>query len=381
MPHAGRDALNDHLDRWVRVEIRVFGRSLPAFQVCGTVGLVLGIVLTQGIAALRGLSPWVLAATALAAVLTFLGVALVTLIVTGREKLVYYRHEVAVVVVVTLLLRFLGEPVLPYLEVTLLGVGAFLIAGRIGCLMVGCCHGRPHGLGVRYGEAHARAGFSPQLVHVRLFPVQGVESLLVLGVVVWGSALVLGGRPAGEALGLYAACYGVGRFALELARGDADRYELLGFSEAQWSSLILMGLLAAAEAAGALPLSRWHIVAVAGIAVVMAAMTARRRFGRRRWLFDAKHVEELAAAVAALSSVSTGAETRVAQTPSGIRISAGTIGGARHVSLSCAGAPMNATEAGRIAELIRRLMRHTGQGRLVAGNGGVYHWIAADEVD
>jgi prolipoprotein diacylglyceryltransferase len=40
------------------------------------------------------------------------------------------------------------EPIIPYLDVTILVIGIFLVCGRIGCLMVGCCHGKPHRWGV-----------------------------------------------------------------------------------------------------------------------------------------------------------------------------------------------------------------------------------------
>ena len=39
-------------------------------------------------------------------------------------------------------------PVLPYLDLTCLGLGIFLVCGRQGCLMVGCCHGKPCGWGI-----------------------------------------------------------------------------------------------------------------------------------------------------------------------------------------------------------------------------------------
>ena len=69
---------------------------------------------------------------------------------TGEERIIYYRHEIAVMVVAALLLWLLRQPLLPYLDVTILGIGMFLTCGRMGCFMVGCCHGRPHDWGVCY---------------------------------------------------------------------------------------------------------------------------------------------------------------------------------------------------------------------------------------
>jgi len=101
----------------------------------------------------------------------------------------------------------------------------------------------------------------------RLFPVQALESALVLAIVTAGSALVLGNAEAGAALSLYVAGYGAGRFALEFLRGDPDRRHLLRVSEAQWTSAGSALALVAAEAAGLLAFHPWH-------AAVAAALTA-----------------------------------------------------------------------------------------------------------
>src|SRR5262249_38293875 len=150
------------------------------------------------------------------------------------------------------LLRILGQPALPYLDITILGVGAFLVFGRIGCFMVGCCHGRPYRWGVRYRDKHASAGFPRYLVGVPLFPIQLVESAIVLGVVCVGIAIALQRATPGEALAWYVAAYGVARFSLEFLRGDAERPYYLGFSQPQWISLILIALLVFEEFRGAI---------------------------------------------------------------------------------------------------------------------------------
>src|SRR5262249_53815932 len=169
--------LNSSFDNLVRPEIRVFRRSRPAFQVCGYTGLALAILVALALATRLGLSLVMMAALILAAVLTFFGLVMVTKIITGEERIIYYHHEIAVMVVAAFLLWLLRQPVLPYLDVMILGIGAFLVCGRVGCLMVGCCHGRPHRLGVCYREEHADAGFTPYFVGVRLFPGHAVDLL------------------------------------------------------------------------------------------------------------------------------------------------------------------------------------------------------------
>ena len=86
------------------------------------------------------------------------------------------------------------------LDVTALGLGVFLTCGRCGCLMVGCCHGKPFRWGVRYGEAHAREGFPAVYVGARLFPVQALEAVIVAAVVSACAVAIVLGAPAGTAV-------------------------------------------------------------------------------------------------------------------------------------------------------------------------------------
>ena len=39
------DALNSHLDEFIRMDVRIGRYTLPAFKLCGCTGLVLAIVL------------------------------------------------------------------------------------------------------------------------------------------------------------------------------------------------------------------------------------------------------------------------------------------------------------------------------------------------
>src|SRR5215471_17085213 len=172
-----------NLNRLARTETRVLTRSLPAFQVCGYTGLGLAVLLAIVLTRYLGLSPITMILIVAASVPTFLGLVMATKIITGEERIIYYHHEIAVVLAAALLLLLLRRPILPYLDLTILGVGTFLAFGRVGCFMVGCCHGRPNRWGVSYSAGHAAAGFTHFYVGVRLFPIQLVESLWVAAVV------------------------------------------------------------------------------------------------------------------------------------------------------------------------------------------------------
>jgi hypothetical protein len=351
-------------------------RRLPAFQVCGCLGLELAVLLALGLVLYQGRSPWVMGAVIASAIGTFYLLAFATKIITGEEQLIYYHHEIGVLLNAALLLTLLGQPPLPYLDATILGVGMFLTCGRIGCLMVGCCHGRPCGWGVRYRPEHAEAGFPAHYVGVRLFPIQAVESLWVLGVVLVGSSMVLGGAAPGAALAWYVVMYDLGRFCFEFVRGDSDRTYMAGFSEGQWISLGLTLLVAALELAGVLPLHDWHLAVAVGLALVMLLVTLwRRRQNHREHLLRPAHLREIARALTLAEDSRTG----VAHTSRGLHISTGVaLDGTvavRHYTLSRSPQPLAEADARAIAGVIRHLRHQEQTHSLRPGNHGTFHVV------
>src|SRR3954447_18930561 len=98
-----------------RPTVMVHRRSWSSFHVCGSVGWIAGISFALLLTVRRGLSLWVTAVLAFAAVVTFLALNMAVKILTGEENIVYYHHEVAVVIVSSCLLRIWEQPVLPYL--------------------------------------------------------------------------------------------------------------------------------------------------------------------------------------------------------------------------------------------------------------------------
>src|SRR5574338_104941 len=71
----------------------------------------------------------------------------------GVETIVFYETGFAAIGSVLLLGATTGADVPRLLDLTTMGIGVFLVFGRLGCLAVGCCHGRP-GRGITYGPAH-----------------------------------------------------------------------------------------------------------------------------------------------------------------------------------------------------------------------------------
>lgn len=383
---------NGYLDKLVRTEIRLFNRNLFAYQVCGYTGLVLCILLTMTLAAYSGLSLSIMAGVIGVAILAFLGLVMATKIITGEERIIYYHHQIAVMVMAALFLNILSQPVLVYLDMMILGVGVFLIFGRIGCLMVGCCHGRPSKWGVCYRKEHVDAGFTPHYVGVRLFPVQVVESLWVFGIVLAGILFVLGGRAPGYVLAWYVIAYGIGRFCFEFARGDPERSYYWGFSEAQWISIILMCAVVWMELAGILTFHLWYVIANVGVMLTMIAVAVIRRFrptARHKFL-NPHHIREVAEAIEYVSGkaeqraiFSRGNTVKVVVpmscTSLGIRISSGKIKDAQvlvdHYCFSSQKETMTEKTAKILADLIIQLRHSSCTRELITQNQGIFHLL------
>lgn len=105
--------------------------------------------------------------------------------------------------------------------------------GRIGCLMAGCCHGRP----AVWGLYHVNLG-------TRVIPVQLFESLFLAGLCVflWQTTA----KHPGTGFSKYLLLYGIWRFTAEFFRADDRGKTLVSFlSPSQLTSVLLIvsGLL------------------------------------------------------------------------------------------------------------------------------------------
>jgi prolipoprotein diacylglyceryl transferase len=376
-----KDLLNRVLDKTVRPELRLGARVWPAFRVCFCAGVCLAVTLTMVLTILTGQSPLVMLAISAAGIATFFALAMLIKLITSREQMAYYHFEIAVMFVAALLLRWLNVQPLVYLDLTIMSIGACQICVRLGCLMAGCCHGRSSTLGVCYRDEHARDGFTPYYVGVRLFPIQVVESLWVCCLVLVGSALILSGSAPGTTLSWYVMAYGIGRFTFEFVRGDTDRPYFAGFSEAQWISLILMSAVVWAEMKGHLVFRVWHVAALGAMVAVMIVVALNSRIRRqvKQRLLHPQHVREVAYLLAMLSDLEQ-KEVRIGSTFLGVQISASTFeseaGQMYHYALSCEKEVMTEATAHVMATLICRLKHLQETDELLKRRAGVFHLFA-----
>ena len=382
--------LNQNSDQVVRTQLQSLGRLLPVFQLCGYTGFVLGFAQSMILVKHLRLSPLTFLGITGVVILTFCTLMMVTKILAGEEIIIYYHHEIAVVVVTAVFLRLTRQSVLPYLDITVLGIGLFLSCGRLGCLMVGCCHGRPCRWGIAYRDEHAHAGFPAYLVGVKLFPIQAVESVFAACIVVSGTVLLLKRCPPGTALAFYIVSYGMARFCFEFARGDTARPYLGGFSEAQWTSLLLALALAGGEQAKIVPASRWHWAVAIAMGAAMVLISVWRRFdsSRRFELLHPRHVREIIGALDYLErpwqpAQSTSEFSRhaagihIAHTSLGYRISSGqSVIGPRHLkhySVSKGGGSLSLRAAQVLARLLARFEQSPSSFNVIQTSTGVFH--------
>ncbi len=209
-------------------------------------GLVLGIAVTIVLTSLLRLSLPVTTAIIAAAMLLFLTRRLISVWTCRGHQLVFYHYLITVLAMAALIAWSSGRPVLPYVDIITIGFTVFIAIGRIGCLMVGCCHGRPARFGVCYHARDVTAAFDERFLGVRLFPIQVFESIWLFFIAAAGVYLIRSEYRPGIVLVWFIILYCPARFFFEFLRWRSASAFFLWLTEAQWTSLLLLALLAAA---------------------------------------------------------------------------------------------------------------------------------------
>lgn len=302
-------------ERWVRVGP---GGRCAGFTLCGVVGLVAAMGLTLAIAVAAGRPAWLVLVLAGSMVGALLAVAAGEALVVGHARLVCFHAEMAALVVAAGVLALARQPVLASLDVAAPGLAVFLAGGRVGCLVSGCCHGRPAAWGVRYGASHVAEGLPVEYANLTLLPLPALEAGALVAMSAATTAVVLGPAPAGAALITYLLAHVAVRFWLEFLRGDPGRPHLAGLSEAQWTALAVVGAACLAAAAGWRPVLPVPAFAAAVAVVGGVAMVAVRAQQER--LRHPAHALAVARLVRGADATRGGLVTAV--TPLGVRISA-----------------------------------------------------------
>jgi phosphatidylglycerol:prolipoprotein diacylglycerol transferase len=161
-----------------------------------------------------------------------------------RSGGVFYGGLIAAVVVALLYLRRHRLPLWTTTDVFAPGIALGHIIGRLGCLMAGCCFGRPTSVpwAITFRDAAAMANVGTPL-GVPLHPTQlyeaGAEALILAFLL----AFERRGRPfPGRTFWSYMLLYGISRFVIEFYRGDSRGMVFDVLSTSQFVSVILVPL-------------------------------------------------------------------------------------------------------------------------------------------
>jgi phosphatidylglycerol:prolipoprotein diacylglycerol transferase len=159
-----------------------------------------------------------------------------------RSGGVFYGGLIAAVAVALFYMRRHDMPLWTTTDVFAPGIALGHIVGRLGCLLAGCCFGRPASVpwAITFTDPAAAANVGTPL-GVPLHPTQlyeaGAETLILLFLL----AMERRGRPfPGRTFWSYMLLYSVSRFIIEFYRGDHRGLVFDALSTSQFVSVILV---------------------------------------------------------------------------------------------------------------------------------------------
>jgi phosphatidylglycerol:prolipoprotein diacylglycerol transferase len=162
----------------------------------------------------------------------------------ARSAGVFYGGLIAAVAVAFVYMRRHRLPLWTTTDVFAPGIALGHIVGRLGCLLAGCCFGRPTSVpwAITFRDPAAMANVGTPL-NVPLHPTQlyeaGAEALILAFLLLFEGR----GRPfPGRTFWTYLLLYGVTRFIIEFYRGDSRGVVFDVLSTSQFVSVILVPL-------------------------------------------------------------------------------------------------------------------------------------------
>lgn len=213
-------------------------RKISIYTLLGAIGTLLGVLTVLFLSSYSVINHLYVLIMLGVSIFSFLALGFMVKVLIGTEDHTMLRSFIFIGVFQLLSAHLFSQPVLPMLDLFVIGYSIVISIGRFGCFAVGCCHGKPAKKGVCYSEKHVQIGFPKALANTALFPVQLLESLGLFLIYILCLYAFFGFR-SGFPLIIFIYGYGILRFILEFYRGDKGRPYFLSFSEAQWTILIL----------------------------------------------------------------------------------------------------------------------------------------------
>ncbi len=161
----------------------------------------------------------------------------------ARSGGVFYGGLIVAVLVAFWYMRRHRLPLWPTFDVFAPGIALGHAVGRMGCLMAGCCYGRPTSVpwGIVFTDPFT-GDYVGTPLGVALHPTQIYEVIAETAILLFLLRFERRGRGfAGRTFWTYILLYGVSRYVIEFFRGD-PRGSVLVFSTSQLISVILVPL-------------------------------------------------------------------------------------------------------------------------------------------
>ena len=165
------------------------------------------------------------------------------ILVLARSGGVFYGGLITATLVAFLYIRRHRLPFWTTCDMFAPGIALGHVIGRLGCLMAGCCYGRPTTVpwAVTFTDPFAAANVGTPL-NVALHPTQVYEAGVELLILIFLLATERKGRPyPGRTFWGYMLLYAVSRFIIEFYRAD-ERGLVMGMSTSQFISVVLAPL-------------------------------------------------------------------------------------------------------------------------------------------
>lgn len=218
--------------------------KLHTYGVLIAVGFVLGIWLAMRQARREGMDPgiildlsfWILIAAMVGSRVLFIIVNIqdyvadpLALIKIWQGGLVFYGGFIGAVLAAWFYCRRYNIDFFRIADIMIPSVALGHVLGRLGCYTAGCCHGMPTGsdwFGAVFhdqGTVVARNHLLGTPIHPTQLYDAGAELLIFVFLILWRNRK----RVHGELLASWLMLYGLGRFLVEMFRGDTERGVLI----------------------------------------------------------------------------------------------------------------------------------------------------------
>ena len=161
-----------------------------------------------------------------------------------RSGGVFYGGLIAAVIVCIYQLRKHKLPLWTSGDLFAPGIALGYMVGRLGCLMAGCCYGKPTDVAwaITFTDPAANLNVGTPL-NIPLHPTQLYES--AAGLVIFGILLLIERRGRafpGRTFWLFVLLYSISRFVIEFYRGDDRGMPFAALSTSQLISVVLAPL-------------------------------------------------------------------------------------------------------------------------------------------